>query len=390
MYSSISTVRPDRHRLGWSNERTIIASIYTRLAIDIATINIYHAKVDQNGRFEKQIEDDLNYCLTQEANKDQSARQFIQDVALSLFDEGCVAIVPTDAEASITTSNIINVKSLRCGKIVEWRPDYVKIHMYNDETGIMQDTIMPKNQVAIVENPFYAVMNEPNSTVRRLSYKLNLLDISDENAYNGKLDIIMQYPYQIKGDEKIKQANKRRNELEKQLKGAEYGVAWTDATEKIIQLNRPVENQLLEQITYLTNTLYNQLGITQAVFDGTADEQAMLNYYNRTIEPVIGAITDAMQRTFLTKTARSQGQRILYIRNPFKLVPVNNLAEIVDKFTRNEILSSNEVRAIIGYRPSEDPRADELRNRNIAANKDQLPDSGPTKSETPDDDKGGK
>lgn len=387
----VSTFKPDRHRLGWINERTIIASIYTRIAIDVASINVYHAKVDQNGSFEETVDDNLNYCLTQEANKDQSARQFIQDVALSLFDEGCVAIVPTDAEASISTSNLIDIKAIRCGKIVEWWPDYVKIHLYDDETGIMKDTILPKKQVAIIENPFYAVMNEPNSTVRRLSHKLSLLDRSDDNAYSGKLDIIMQYPYQVKGEEKIRQANKRRNELERQLQGAEYGVAWTDATEKIIQLNRPVENQLLEQITYLTNTLYNQLGVTQAVFDGTADEQAMLNYYNRTIEPVLGAITDAMQRVFLTKTARSQGQRILYIRNPFKLVPVNNLADIVDKFTRNEILSSNEVRAFIGYRPSNDPRADELRNKNIAASKDQLPKSGPTpEEETDDDSKGGK
>lgn len=365
--------------------------IYNRIAIDVASVNVYHAKVNENERFENSIDDDLNYCLTQEANKDQSARQFFQDVALSLFDEGCIAIVPTDAEASISTKNLLNVKSVRCGKILEWYPDFVKIRLYNDETGLMQDTTLPKKQVAIVENPFYTVMNEPNSTARRLGYKLSLLDTADENAYGGKLDIIIQYPYLIKRDDKRREADSRREELERQLNGAKHGVAWTDATEHIIQLNRPVENQLLDQIKYLSETLNNQLGMTQEIFDGTADEQAMLNYYNRTIEPVVGAITDAMQRAFLTRTARSQGERIMAIRNPFKLVPVNNLADIADKLTRNEILTSNEVRAIIGYRPSDDPRADELRNKNIAASKDQLSDEGPTKSEIVDDNsKGGK
>lgn len=390
-YGSVSTIRPDRHRLGYVNERTIMGPIYNRIAIDIASVNIYHAKVNENERFERSIDDDLNYCLMQEANKDQSARQFFQDVALSLFDEGCIAIVPTDAEASVSTSNILNVRSLRCGKILEWYPDFVKIRLYNDRTGLMQDTTLPKKQVAIVENPFYTVMNEPNSTARRLGYKLSLLDTADENAYSGKLDLIIQYPYLIKRDEKRREADSRREELERQLNGAKHGVAWTDATEHIIQLNRPVENQLLDQIKYLSETLNNQLGMTQEIFDGTADEQAMLNYYNRTIEPVVGAITDAMQRVFLTRTARSQGERIMAIRNPFKLVPVNNLADIADKLTRNEILTSNEVRAIIGYRPSDDPRADELRNKNIAASKDQLSDEGPTKSEIVDDDsKGGK
>lgn len=359
-----------------------MGSIYNRIAMDVATINIYHARVNQNGSYEAMVDSDLNYCLTQEANKDQASRQFIQDVVLSLFDEGCVAIVPTEAEASVSTKNLLEIKAIRCGKVLEWYPDYVKIQLYNDATGVMEDTILPKKQVAIIENPFYTVMNEPNSTARRLSYKLNLLDIADENAYSGKLDVIIQYPFLIKTEDKRKYADSRRQELERQLNGANHGVAWTDATEKVVQLNRPVENQLLEQITFLTNMLYNQLGVTQAVFDGTADEQAMLNYYNRTVEPVIAAITDAMQRVFLTKTARSQGERILYIRNPFKLVPVNNLADIVDKLTRNEILSSNEVRAIIGYKPVDDPRADELRNKNISAAKDQLPEDPVTTDDT--------
>lgn len=386
-YGTVSTIKPDRHRLGFMNERTIVGSIYNRIAIDVAAINIYHAKVNENGSFENSIDSYLNYCLTQEANKDQAARQFVQDAVLSLFDEGCIAIVPTDAEASISTQNLLEVKAIRCGKITEWYPDYVKISLYNDKTGLIDDTVMPKNQVAIIENPFYAVMNEPNSTARRLNYKLNLLDIADDNAYNGKLDLILQYPYLIKGEEKRKLADNRRNEIERQLSESHHGIAWTDASEKIVQLNRPVENQLLDEINALTDMLYSQLGLSRAVFDGTADEQVMLNYYNRTVEPVISAITDAMQRVFLTKTARAQGERIVYIRNPFKLVPVNNIADIVDKFTRNEILSSNEVRAIIGYRPSDDPRADELRNKNIAASKDQLPAQGPTDDEKINDNK---
>lgn len=387
LYGSFSTFKPDRHRLGYFNEKTLIGSIYNRIAIDVAAINVYHVRVNQNGSYEEMIDSDLNDCLTRETNKDQSARQFIQDVVLSLFDEGCIAIVPTEAEASVSTNNILNIKAMRCGKILEWYPDYVKINLYNDKTGLMEDTILPKNQVAIVENPFYTVMNEPNSTVSRLNHKLNLMDIADENAYNGKIDLIIQYPYLIKNESKKKLADDRRAELERQLNGANHGIAWTDASEKVIQLNRAVENQLLEQIKFLQDTLYNQLGLTQAVFDGTADEQVMLNYYNRTVEPVLGAITEAMQRVFLTKTAYSKGERILYIRNPFKLVPVNNLADIADKFTRNEILSSNEVRAIIGYRPSDDPRADELRNKNIAASKDQLPKDGPTKREEVNDNK---
>lgn len=357
--------RPDRTRLNISNERSIITSIYNRIGIDVAGVNIRHVRLDNNGRYDSEIFSGLDNCLSLSANIDQTGRAFIQDAVMSLCDEGSIAIVPVDATINPQVSGSYDVTSMRVGKIVQWYPSYVKVDVYDEKVGTHKQITLPKSTVAIVENPLYSVMNEPSSTLQRLIRKLNILDAVDEQSGSGKLDLIIQLPYVIKTEARRKEAEKRRSDIETQLSGSKYGIAYTDGTEHITQLNRPAENNLMEQITYLTSMLYSQLGLTQAVFDGTADEKTMLNYYNRTIEPILSAIVDAMKRTFLTKTARSQKQSIMYFRDPFKLVPVTDLANIADKFTRNEILSSNEFRAIIGYKPSTDPRADALQNKNI-------------------------
>lgn len=356
--------RPDRTRLTRGNERSIITSIFNRIALDAAAVKINHCKIDENGRFESIIKSSLNECLTVEANIDQTSRAFIQDAVMSMFDEGSVALVPVDTTINPNITGAYDVCTMRTGKILEWRPQSVKVRVYNDRTGVKEDIELPKKSVAIIENPLYAVMNEPNSTLQRLIRKLNLLDVIDEQSGSGKLDLIVQLPYVVKSPTRKEQAEKRRKDIEEQLKGP-YGIAYVDGTEKIIQLNRPVENNLMKQIEYLMNMLYSQLGITQAILDGTADEQTMLNYYSRTIEPILSAIVDEMKRKFLTKTARTKMQTITFFRDPFTLVPINNIADIADKFTRNEILTSNEIRQIIGMRPSKDPKADELRNSNL-------------------------
>ena len=358
------SMRPDRSRLTGGNERSIVTSIYNRIAIDVAAININHCRVDENQRLVENIDSTLNTCLNLEANIDQTGRAFMQDVVMSLLDEGCVAIVPVETSIDPAVSSSYDIWSMRTGKILEWRPEHVRVRVYNEKTGCREDITVPKKTVAIVENPLYAVMNEPNSTMQRLIRKLNLLDAVDEQSGSGKLDMIIQLPYVIKSEARRKQADKRIKDIEDQLKGP-YGIAYTDGTEKIVQLNRPIENNLMKQIEYLTNMLYSQLGITQTVLDGTADEQTMLNYYSRTIEPIISAIVDEMKRKFLTKTARTQMQTIKFFRDPFRLVPVGNIAEIADKFTRNEILTSNEIRQIIGMKPSDDPKADQLINSNL-------------------------
>lgn len=357
--------RPDRVRLSRGNEKSIITSIYNRIALDVAAVDIVHCRVDDNNRYEAEVESKLNRCLKVEANLDQTARAFRQDLVMSLFDEGCVAIVPVDTNVNPKTG-AFDISSMRSGKIVEWYPKMVKLRVYNEEKGIKEDIILPKSAVGIIENPLYAIMNEPNSTLQRLIRKLALLDLTDERNSSGKLDLIIQLPYLVKSEGRKNAAEIRRKEIEKQLTNSKYGIAYTDGTEHITQLNRPAENNLLAQVQTLTESLYAQLGITQAVMDGTADEQAMLNYYNRTVEPIVSAIVDEMRRKFLTKTARTQGQSILSFRDPFKLVPINNIADIADKFTRNEILSSNELRQIIGVKPSDDPKADELVNSNIS------------------------
>lgn len=357
--------RPDRVRFSRGNEKSIVTSVYNRIAMDVASIDIKHCRVDKNGRYIEDIDSGLNNCLTLEANIDQIGRAFIQDVVMSMFDEGAVAIVPVDTTSDPTISGSYDILSMRAGKIVEWFPRSVKVEVYNDRVGKKEQVILPKKSVAIIENPLFSVINEPNSTMKRLVRKLNLLDAIDEQSGSGKLDMIIQLPYAVKGELKQQQADKRRNDIIDQLKGP-YGIAYIDGTERVTQLNRPIENNLMKQIEYLTNMLYSQLGMTQSVFDGTADEKAMLNYNNRTIEPIVAAITGAMKRSFLTKTARTQGQTIMSFRDPFKLVPINNIAEIADKFTRNEVLTSNEIRQIIGFKPSEDPKADQLVNSNIA------------------------
>lgn len=377
--------RVDRPRFTFGNEQSITAAIYTKIAIDVSTINFIHARVDQNGRFSEEIDSRLNQCLRVEANIDQSARSFFQDVAMSLFDEGAVAIVPVDTTESIKQPGAFDVASMRVGKIESWFPQHVKVLVYNDQKGEKQSIVLPKRNVAIVENPFYAVMNEPNSIAKRLTYKMSMSDKIDQAMSSGKLDLIVQLPYVTKTELTKNRARDRLKSLEEQLSGSKYGIAYADATEKITQLNRPVENNLQAQIEFLTSMLFSQLGLTQAILDGSADEQTMENYYNRTVEPVVAAIADAMRRTFLSKTARAQGQSIITIREPFKLVPATGLADIVDKFTRNEVLTSNEVRAMIGLKPSDDPRADELRNKNIGANKDQLEQSPEPDQEVNDD-----
>lgn len=359
------TYRPDRVRFSRGNERSIVTSVYNRIAMDVAAINIKHCRLDKNGRYIEDIKSDLNNCLTLEANIDQTGRAFMQDVVMSMFDEGAVAIVPVETTSDPTISSSFDVLSMRTGKIVEWFPRSVKVEVYNDQTGRKEKVIMPKKSVAIIDNPLYSVINEPNSTMKRLVRKLNILDAIDEQSGSGKLDLIIQLPYTVKGELRKSQAEQRRNDIIEQLKGP-FGIAYTDGTERITQLNRPIENNLMKQIEYLTNMLYSQIGMTPSVLDGTADEKTMLNYNNRTIEPIVSAITDAMKRSFLSKTARTQGQTIMSFKDPFRLVPVNDIAEIADKFTRNEILTSNEIRQIIGFKPSEDPKADQLVNSNIA------------------------
>lgn len=356
--------RPDRVRFTRGNERTITTAVYNRIAMDVAAIDIKHCRVDDNGRYIADMKSGLNECLTLEANIDQTGRAFIQDVVMSMFDEGAVAIVPVDTSFDPTVSTSYDILSMRTGKILEWYPKHVKIRVYNDRTGKKEEIILPKKSVAIVENPLYAVINEPNSTMQRLVRKLSILDAIDEHSGSGKLDLIIQLPYVVKSEARQKQAEQRRKDLEDQLTG-KFGIAYTDGTEKITQLNRPVENNLMKQIEFLTNQLYGQIGMTQSVFDGTADEKTMLNYNNRTVEPIVSAIVNAMKRSFLSKTARTQGQTIMSFRNPFKLVPVTDIANVADTFTRNEILTSNEIRQIIGMKPSSDPKADELRNSNM-------------------------
>lgn len=357
--------RPDRPRLTRGNERTIVTSIFNRIALDVAALNITHCKVDENGRYVSSMDSPLNNCLNLEANLDQTGRAFIQDVVISMFDEGCVAVVPVDTSIDPEISGSYNVESMRTGKILEWYPKHVKVRVYNENSGIKEDIKLPKSSVSIIENPLFAVVNEPNSTLQRLMRKLALLDVVDEQTSAGKLDMIIQLPYTIKSEARRTQAEARRKDIEMQLTNTKYGIAYVDATEKITQLNRPLENNLMKQIEYLTNMLYSQLGITQTILDGTADEQTLLNYHSRTIEPIVSAIVDEMKRKFLTKTARTQKQTITFFRDPFKLVPVNNIADIADKFTRNEVLTSNEIRQIIGFKPSADPKADELRNSNL-------------------------
>ena len=358
--------RPDRPRLTRGNERSIITSVYNRIAMDVAAISIQHVRLDANGRFLSAMDSGLNRCLILEANLDQTGRGFVQDIAMSMMDEGVVAIVPVDTTVDPTVSSSYEINTMRTGKILEWYPQYVRVRIYNYRTGNKEEIMLPKSQIGIVENPLFAVMNEPNSTMQRLARKLALLDVIDEQSGSGKLDLIIQLPYVIKTDARRQQAEKRRKDIEDQLSGSKYGIAYTDGTERITQLNRSVENNLMHQIEYLTSMLYSQLGITQEIMDGTADDKTMLNYYSRTIEPFVSAIADEMKRKFLTKTARSQFQSIAFFRDPFKLVPVSELAEIADKFTRNEILSPNEMRQIIGLKPSADPKADELRNRNVS------------------------
>lgn len=358
--------RADRPRMSRGNERSIVTSVYNRIALDVAALNVQHVRLDENGRFLSVIDDGLNNCLTLEANVDQTARSFVQDVVISMFDEGSVAIVPVDTTIDPNVSGSYDIQSLRVGQILDWYPQYIRARVYNEQTGRKEDIVVPKSTVAIIENPLYAVINEPNSTMQRLIRKLNLLDVIDEQSGSGKLDLIIQLPYVIKTEARRQQAENRRKDIESQLSGSKYGIAYTDGTEHITQLNRSVNNNLMSQIEYLTSMLYSQLGITQSILDGTADEKTMLNYNNRTIEPIISAIVDEMKRKFLTKTARSQRQSISFFRDPFKLVPVNEIAEIADKFTRNEIMTSNEIRQVVGMKPSDDPRADELRNKNLS------------------------
>lgn len=358
--------RPDRFRFTRGNERTIVTSVYNRIAADVAAVSIQHVRLDENDRYIETINSDLNTCLTLSANLDQTGRAFIQDVVMSMIDEGCIAIVPVDTTDNPNITGSYDIQSMRTGKIVNWFPDKVKVQVYNERTMKKEEILISKSAVAIIENPFYAIMNEPNSTMQRLIRKLRLLDFIDEQNSSAKLDMIIQLPYVIKSETMKKRAEDRRKSIEEQLTGSKYGIAYTDGTERITQLNRPIENNLMSQIEYLTKTLYSQLGITQTIMDGTADEKTMLNYNNRTIEPFLSAIVDEMKRKFLTKTARSQRQSIMFFRDPFRLVPVNDIAEIADKFTRNEIMTSNEIRQVIGMKPSSDPKADQLVNSNIS------------------------
>ena len=360
------TISPTRPRFTRGNERTIVTSVYNRIAIDASTMDVMHVRLDDEGRFKEPIKSNLNNCLTVEANIDQTSRAFMLDIVISLLDEGCIAVVPVKTTLNPNNTESYDIEELRTGRIMEWFPKHVLVRLYNDETGMYQDITLPKSQVAIIENPLYTIMNEPNSTMQRLIHKLSLLDIIDEESSSGKMDLIIQLPYIIKNDTKRSQAEERRKQIEDQLRGSRYGVAYIDGTEKVTQLNRSVENNILKQVEYLTNLLYSQLGLTQTIMDGTADENAMNNYYNRTVEPVVSAIVDEFHRKFLTKTARTQGQAIMFFRDPFKLMSVTSIADTADKFTRNELLSSNEFRQIIGRKPSTDPKADMLLNKNIS------------------------
>lgn len=362
--------RPDRPIFSRGNERSIITSVYNRIALDVAAITIQHVRLDDEGRFTSVMNTSLNDCLSLEANLDQTGRAFIQDIVQSMLDEGCVAIVPVDTDIDPDEGSY-KIETMRTGKILEWYPQHVKVRVYNEQTGKKEDVLVPKRTVAIVENPFYAVMNEPNSTMQRLIRKLNILDAIDEQSGSGKLNLIIQLPYVIKTEARRQQAEKRRKDIEEQLSGSKYGVAYTDGTEHVVQLNRPVDNNIMSQIEYLTSMLYSQLGLTQTIMDGSADDKTMLNYLTRTVEPILSAIVDEMKRKFLTKTARSQKQSILFFRDPFKLVPVSEIAEIADTMTRNEIMTSNEIRQKIGMTPSKDPNADKLRNSNLSAPKEE-------------------
>lgn len=370
---SASYTRPDRLRRRRSNEQSIVTSVYNRIAIDVASLSIRHVRLDETGQYDSDIDSRLNNCLNIEANIDQTGRALIQDLVMSMFDEGVVAVVPVETDYNPTETEAYKIFELRTGRIVEWYPRHILVNVYNEHTGHREDVLLEKKFVAIIENPLYAVMNEPNSTLQRLIRKLNLLDQIDEQSGAGKLDVIIQLPYVIKSEARRQQAEERRKAIEMQLSGTKYGIAYTDGTERITQLNRPVENNLMSQIQYLTSMLYSQLGITEDVFNGTADEATMLNYNNRSVEPIIAAIVGEFKRKFLTKTARTQRQSIMYFRDAFKLVTANELANVADKFTRNEIMSSNEIRGILGMKPSKDPRADELRNKNLNASNDQLP-----------------
>lgn len=372
-YEIGSYVRPDRLRLKTGNEKSIITAMYSRIAMDVAAIDIQHVKINENGSYTETVYDGLTNCLTVEANLDQTGRELVQDIVMSMFDEGVVAVVPIETDINPNISGSFDIKNLRTAKIVEWKPHTVKVQVYNETTGLKQEIIVDKKYTAIIQNPLYYVMNEPNSTIQRLIRKLNLLDAIDEQSAAGKLDLIIQLPYVIKSEARKQQAEARRKDIEMQLTGTKYGIAYTDGTERITQLNRPIENNIMSQVEYLTNMIYAQLGLSQKIFDGTATESEMLNYYNRTVEPILAAITDEMSRKFLTKTARTQHHIIKYFRDPFKLAPVNQIADIADRFTRNEILSSNEVRSIIGYKPVDDARADELRNKNLNASNQEAP-----------------
>lgn len=365
-YGQSSYENPSRKRMSMGNEKSIVTSVYNRIALDVGAMDIKHCKMDDEGRFIENVKSELNSCLTIEANIDQTGRALVQDIVLSMLDEGVVAVVPTETDTNINSSGTFDIYSLRTGKILAWYPSHIRVLVYNEKLGRKQEIVVPKKSVAIIENPLYAVVNEPNSTLKRLIRKLNLLDYVDEQSGSGKLDLIIQLPYLVKSEARKQQADDRRKEIERQLTNTKYGIAYTDGTEKITQLNRPVENNLMKQIEYLTSMLYSQLGITQSVLEGTADEKTMLNYYTRTIEPIVSAIADEMRRKFLTKTARTRGHTIYYFRDPFKLVPIDNIAEIADKFTRNEIMTSNEIRQKIGIKPSDDPKADQLINSNIS------------------------
>lgn len=364
--------RPDRLRIGYSNEMSIVTSIFNRIAVDCSAIDIFHVRLDENNKFESIINSELNKCLTISANLDQTGRALIQDIVMSMCDEGCIAVVPIETTLNPNVTGSYDITNLRVAKILEWRPSEILVSVYNERTGKHEELVFKKTVAAIMENPLYSIMNEPNSTLQRLIRKLNMLDAIDEQSSSGKLDVIIQLPYVIKSKKRREEAEERRKEIELQLTGSKYGIAYTDGTERVIQLNRPAENNLLAQIEYLTKMLFNQLGLTESVFDGTADEATMLNYYTRTIEPYMSTICLEMKRKYLTKTALSQGQSIEFFRDPFSLVPVQNIAEIADKFTRNEILTSNEVRAIVGYKPVDDPRANELRNSNINQSNEEL------------------